>query len=122
MKLGTLVCVVMTSLVLVGCESPPRTSEVTLRAGMSRDDLRLHFGEPLRIEPGPSGAENWYYRFVAWRTSPVGESGTSIESGQVTSYVSGGLEFSKDPEECPIHLSPDGYVIEPLPIGKVVRN
>ena len=109
-------------LVLAGCESTPPTSDIAVRVGMSREDLRQCFGEPLRVEPAADGAENWYYRFVAWRAHPTGESGTSIENGELTAYSSAGLEFSKDPEEHPIHVSPQGFVVEPLPTGKVVKH
>jgi len=89
---------------------------------MSRDDLRLHFGEPLRIEPGAFGGENWYYRFVGWKTRPTQDSGISTEFGEVTPYVSGGLDISKDTEEQPVHVGSGGYVVEPLPKGKIVHK
>lgn len=89
---------------------------------MSRTDLRVYFGEPLRIERGPWGGEDWYYRFAAWKTGPTGSTGTTEEFGERTSYVSVGLAFSKDTEERPIHLSAEGYVIEPLPKGRVEKN
>lgn len=108
--------------VLAGCASAPQTSEISVRTGMSRDDVRRIFGEPLRIVPVALGNEDWYYRFVAWQSRPTQESGISTEFGQVTPYSSSGLEVSKETVELPIHISSGGYVIEPLPKGKVVRQ
>jgi len=88
---------------------------------MSRGDLKLYFGEPLRIEPATTGGENWYYRFVSWKPRPTSEAGTRVDFGQNTSYVSVGLVFSDDPQEHPIHVSSEGLVVGPLPDGKVVR-
>jgi hypothetical protein len=89
---------------------------------MSRDELRLHFGEPLRIEPGAFGEEDWYYRFAAWETYPTGETGTTEDFGERTSYVAVGLGFSKKTVEHAIHVSAEGRVVEPLPKGKIVKN
>jgi len=107
---------------LAGCATATRTAVVDLQVGMSREDLRLHFGEPLRIEPAASGGENWYYRFVAWQTRPTQDSGISNEYGHLAPYASSGLDVSKGTEESPIHISSGGYVIEPLPKGKVVHK
>jgi hypothetical protein len=122
MKTRDIVLFAVSLFVLAGCASAPETADIALRLGMSRADLRYHFGEPLRIESSASGAKDWYYRFVSWQTHPTGATGTSDDFGERTSYVSVGLEFSRDTEERPIHISSDGYVIEPLPKGKVVRN
>jgi hypothetical protein len=105
-----------------GCASEPRTSDMGVHLGMSRDDLRFFFGEPVRVEPDGAGGESWYYRFVTWKARPGGESGSSVENGERTSYAAVTVEFSQDPEEAPIHLSPEGHVIEPLPKGKVVKD
>jgi hypothetical protein len=120
MKTRIRVLAAMGLCLLVGCATGVKTTDIAVRLGMSRDDLKLFFGEPLRIEAGAAGAEDWYYRFVAWRTQPTSESGTSVEPGGTTSYVSMGLAISRDPEERPVHISPQGLVIGPLPNGKIV--
>ena len=117
-----LALVAISAFVLAGCASAPETAATAVRLGMSRSDLKLYFGEPLRVEPAAAGGENWYYRFSAWRARPTSEAGNTVDFGQPTSYVSVGVEFSKDTEEHPIHVSSDGYVITPLPNGKVVRQ
>ena len=89
---------------------------------MSRDDLKLHFGEPLRVVPDPAGGEDWYYRFVSWQTTPSSDSGTSVDSGGITSYASVSLEATRDTGEQPIHISSEGYVVEPIPAGKAVQK
>jgi outer membrane protein assembly factor BamE (lipoprotein component of BamABCDE complex) len=122
MKSGCLVFLALSLMALAGCETAPRTAAISLQVGMSRDDLRLHFGEPLRIEPAASGGENWYYRFVAWQTRPTQDSGISNEYGQMAPYASSGLDVSNETVEYPIHVSSGGYVIEPLPKGKVVHK
>ena len=123
MKAKTIHILLATGLALLaGCATPPETSVIAVRLGMSRDNVKLHFGAPLRIEPLPSGGENWYYRFAGWKTQTTSESGTTIEQGQPTSYASSGMSFSKETEECPIHISAEGFVIEPLPNGRVVKN
>ena len=107
---------------LAGCASTPKTADVAVQSGMSRADLRFYFGEPLRIVPGPWGGEDWYYRFVSLKTRPTGATGVIEEVGDNTSYVSVGLAFSKETEALPIHVSAEGYVISPVPTGKVVKN
>ena len=89
---------------------------------MSRNDLLLRCGEPLRVEAATGGGESWYYRFTWWETHPTGVAETHEEFGDKTSSVSVGLNVSKSNEEQAIHLSSDGYVTEPLPRGKVVKN
>lgn len=120
MKTRDIVLAALSLFLLAGCASFPETSDTAVQLGMSRDNLRFHFGEPLRIEPVPAGGEDWYYRFVSWKTRPTSESGTSEAFGERTSYISVGLETTRENEEQPIHVSPEGYVIEPLPDGKVV--
>jgi outer membrane protein assembly factor BamE (lipoprotein component of BamABCDE complex) len=113
---------VLSLMLLAGCVSGVKTSDLAVRAGMSRDDLKLYFGEPLRVETAASGAEDWYYRFESWKTHPTSEGGTSEEPGGAsTSYVSVSLEISHDSEEHPIHVSPQGYVVGPIPDGKIVK-
>jgi hypothetical protein len=41
---------------------------------------------------------------------------------EVPTYVSAGLDFSKQVLELPVHVSTDGFVIPPIPKGKVVKN
>ncbi len=122
MKTRYIILLALSLFALAGCESLPETSDIAVRRGMTRDDLKLHFGEPLRIEAAASGGEDWYYRFVSWKTTPTGESGTSVDPGGTTSYVSVELQTSRDTGEQPIHVSSEGYVIEPLPNGKVVQK
>jgi hypothetical protein len=122
MKTAATALVALGLLLLAGCASAPETADIRVQAGMSRDDLRAYYGEPLRIQPGAAGGEDWYYRFVAWKARPTGESGTREDFGEKTSYASAGLSFSQETEEQPIHVSPAGYVRGPVPKGKVVKN
>ena len=119
MKLPIAVLLALGWLAFAGCASAPPTSDIAVRLGMSRDDLRFFFGEPLRIERAASGGEDWYYRFVAWKTQPTHASGTTDEFGERTSYASVGLDFSRNTEERAIHVSAEGLVVAPLPAGKV---
>lgn len=105
-----------------GCATAPPTRYSTVLEGMSRNNLRFYFGEPLRIEPGPSGGENWYYRFSSWHANPTGAAETSDDFGQRTSSASLVVEVSKQIVELPVHLSSDGFVVPPIPHGKVVKN
>ena len=122
MKSRDIILVAMSLFVLAGCASAPKTSDVAVQLGMSRSDLRLSFGVPLRIEPAASGGETWYYSFKAWKTHPVYASGTSESFGETTSYASAGLQWSEETKEEPIYVSSAGYVIDPLPDGKVVQK
>jgi hypothetical protein len=107
---------------LAGCATESETSSPTVLAGMSRNDLKFYCGEPLRVESGASGSEDWYYRFSSWQPEPTGEAGTSADFGQQTSYVSGGLQISKQVLELPVHVSAEGFVVPPVPKGKIVKN
>ena len=89
---------------------------------MSRDDLKLFFGNPVRIEPTANGGEDWYFRFDGWRSDTTTDSGTSMNGGDVSSYTNANVAFSRDTREEPVHVSPIGYVVEPIPEGKIVRN
>ena len=111
-------------LVLCGCATTeePVTSEFPVRMGMPSNYLRERFGEPLRIEKRAGGGEDWFYQFYGWKVSPVSESGTRVEYGEKSSYVSVGVSSTKLNGEQPIHLSPEGLVIGPIPEGKVVRR
>jgi hypothetical protein len=104
---------------LNGCVSasdPPRPF-----AGMSGTRLKARFGEPLRIERTPSGGEDWYYSFASWR-HPDMDGSVSVAGASTAGSMS--LTFSDQNyiQECPIHLSPEGYILEPLPVGKIVRK
>jgi outer membrane protein assembly factor BamE (lipoprotein component of BamABCDE complex) len=111
---------------LVGCSTEPdRTVDsVRVQAGMSRDDLKLYFGNPLRIEPAAAGGENWYYRFASRNIEYENSSGTSFDSGTMSNYASASatINLDKTMEECPVHISSSGFVIEPVPDGTVIRN
>ena len=89
---------------------------------MSRDYLRRHFGEPLRIEIAASGGEDWYYRFVSWSNGPTSDTGATYDSGQRLSTVTAGWQITRDSNVQPIHVSSEGYVVEPIPAGKVVQK
>jgi outer membrane protein assembly factor BamE (lipoprotein component of BamABCDE complex) len=93
----------------------------TLFVGMTRDRLKSHFGEPLRVERASSGGEDWYYSFASWRRPDIEASGYNEGT---SSSVSVSVTFSdqSNTQDCPIHLSPDGYVLGPLPVGKIVRK
>ena len=90
----------------------------TLFVGMSRDRLRARFGEPLRVEHTSAGGEDWYYSF----SGPPEVQADSYHDEQSNSgSVSVTISSSTSRQECPVHLSPEGYVIEPLPRGHIVR-
>src|SRR5579859_3333625 len=93
-----------------------------LRVGMSCDDLRACFGEPLRIEPAPSGGENWYYPFTGWSPPEIGGATTRDMFDPNVSTVSVTLSSSHGTHESPVHVSGEGYVVDPLPAGKIVRR
>jgi hypothetical protein len=105
-----------------GCATTHEAKYSNVLEGMSRNVLRYNFGEPLRIEPGVSGGEDWYYHFVSWQSQPTGESGTKDDFGQTTSYASAGLTFSEPVVELPVHVSAEGFVVPPIPKGKVVKD
>ena len=89
-----------------------------LFVGMSRDRLKARFGEPLRIERTPTGGEDWYYSF----SSPldVQVDGYHDEPSRST-MASVTISESTGTHECPIHISSDGFVIEPLPSGHIAK-
>jgi hypothetical protein len=122
MKTKYIVSAVMSLFIFAGCMTTEETTHPTVFKGMSRNLLRANLGEPLRIETGASGGEDWYYRFSTWQPQPTGSSGITDDSGQPTTYVSGGLSISKEVVELPVHVSSEGFVVSPLPKGKVVKN
>jgi outer membrane protein assembly factor BamE (lipoprotein component of BamABCDE complex) len=105
-----------------GCVFFQKTVDTPVQLGMSRSDLRLHFGEPLRIERTAAGGEDWYYCFVSWRTHPAADAGTSDDFGEKSSYGSVGWQASRYSGEHPIHVSSEGCVVGPLPNGKVLKE
>jgi hypothetical protein len=86
---------------------------------MSRDRLKSRFGEPIRVERLPSGGEDWYYSFASWRNPDIE---TSVNNDGLSRSASVSVTFSdqNSTQEHPIHVSPDGYVIEPLPVGRII--
>lgn len=122
MKITGFALVLLGALILNGCASFSQSTKLPVQLGMTRDDLRTFFGQPLRVVPVAGGGEDWYYHFVDWKSQPTGSSGTSDDFGQKTSYASVGLQFSRNVVERPIHVSPDDEVIPPLPEGKIVKN
>ncbi len=104
----------LTALALAGCASEPE-EPLRVRLGMSRDDLRFFFGEPLRVETVQTGGEVWFYRVILPNTPRMdGEAWQDPYTG------SGGVAVSVSPsektrQECPVFLSAEGRVIEPLP-------
>ena len=121
---GLLIFAIFAAVALSGCVTDSDTGSYRprLRVGMSRDDLRACFGKPLRIEAVASGGEDWYYAFASGSAPQVDTSSSYDSSGARTDSVSVSLSDTKTTQECPIHLSSDGYVIEPVPEGDVVRK
>lgn len=108
-----------------GCATrPDNASDVAVRVGMSRSELQVIYGQPLRIEPNASGGQDWYYDFYSWGTGQtVTVSGETTDAGGNTiSSGSESLQVGKGTVEEPIHVSPEGYVVAPLPSGKVLKN
>lgn len=103
---------------LAGCVTDSDRPRV--RAGMSRDALRSYFGEPSRIEPVAAGGEDWYYSFAAWSTPQMDGTASRDAFDPTSSSVSVTVSSTWSTQECPIHISADGYVIEPIPGGKLV--
>lgn len=122
MKIKYVCFVIVSSCLFGGCASSPESSDIAVRAGMTSSDLKLFFGEPVRVQPGADGGADWYYRFVMWNSHASSESGVTVDANGVNSYSSTMLQPSKDIVEEPVHVSSGGYVIEPLPDGKIVRN
>ncbi|HSY17164.1 MAG TPA: hypothetical protein VK815_02475 [Candidatus Acidoferrales bacterium] len=122
MKTRSLALATISLLAFAGCATTHEPTYSTVLEGMTRNVLRYNFGEPLRIEPRAAGGEDWYYNFSTWQTQPTGSTSTGNEFGERTSSVNAGLSFSKQVVARPVHLSSDGFVVPPLPEGKVVKN
>lgn len=122
MKIQYFLFVIVSLCLFAGCESSPETRDIAVRSGMTSGDLKLFFGEPVRVQPGANGGTDWYYRFAVWNGHATAESGTTVDTTGVNSYASGTFQPSKDVVEEPIHVSSLGYVVEPIPEGKIVRN
>ena len=116
-----LVLCVLFAVAVAGCvaqEPEPRR----VRVGMSRDDLRFYFGEPLRIEAVGSGAEDWFYRCVL-PSEPQVDGAVTQDVVEGSGSVSVSVSTSPGSKgEWPIHLSPEGYVIEPLPEVQILAR
>ena len=109
---------VVSVLLVAGCATESDVPH--LYTGMSKDRLRAKFGEPHRVEGAPAGGEDWYYAF----TDPLQFQGSSYHDEQArTDSASVGISYGvgADPQERPIHLSAEGYVVEPLPSGHIVK-
>ena len=104
---------------LDGCASD--SDSPALYVGMSRERLRSRFGEPLRVERGRAGREDWYYS-VTSSGDPDIQASVNNDGASSSTSISATITDQKKTQECPIHLSVDGYVIEPLPVGQVVRR
>jgi hypothetical protein len=126
MKNWDLILIAVAFFLFAGCASPPdNASDVAVRAGMSRAELKVMYGEPLRVEPNAVGGEDWYYHFYSRFKSPSAAVNVSSEtdfSGSTVSSSSDSYQIGKDTDEEPIHLSPDGRVVGPLPSGNVLKN
>jgi hypothetical protein len=125
MKISGIILVVGAFLFFAGCATPPdNASDIAVRVGMSRSELKLVYGEPLHIESNGSDGEDWYYHFYSWgagQTVTVSTQ-TTDAAGNTTDSSSESLQVGKGTVEEPIHVSPEGYVVGPLPSGKVLKN
>jgi hypothetical protein len=123
MKTSCAAAVALGLVLLAGCASQGRHGYSKVLPGMSRNLLRADFGEPVRITPAAAGGEDWYYRFSSLRVRPAAAAAdTTDDFGQRSSSISTSWDFSKQVEELPVHISADGFVVEPVPKGRVVRN
>jgi hypothetical protein len=125
MKISEIILAAGALILFAGCATPPdNTSDIAVRVGMSRSELQVMYGQPLRIEPNASGGQDWYYHFYSWGAGQtVTVSGETTDAGGNTvSSSSEDFQVGKGTIEEPIHVSPEGYVIEPLPSGKVLKN
>jgi hypothetical protein len=125
MKMRNIILAAGASILLAGCATPPdNISDIAVRIGMTTSELKVMYGEPLRVEPNGSGGEDWYYHFYSWgagQTVTV-SSQTTDAAGNTLDSSSKDLQVGKGTIEEPIHVSPEGYVVAPLPSGKVIKN
>jgi len=107
---------IFAALLLGGCATDSDTP--ALFAGMSRQRLKVKFGEPVRVEHLFGGSEDWYYFF----SNPWEVDTTSTHDGPPDAD-SGSLAIKKTngKEERPVHISAEGFVTEPLPKGHLVK-
>src|ERR1700744_4988509 len=107
-----------------GCatDSDQTVPEAHVQLGMSRDDLKFYFGAPVRVEQVAGGGENWIYRFQNWKTEQQNSTETTDAFGAKTTTSSVSWQVGKKTEEQPVHISDEGFVVKPLPKGKIVRN
>lgn len=89
---------------------------------MTRDELKACFGEPLRVDQPAAGGEDWYYRFSQTPSQPFAGAQTHDEFGQTTIAPPQQIQTTQQFVEMPVHLSPDGHVIPPVPQGRVVKD
>jgi hypothetical protein len=125
MKISDIIIVTGALVLFVGCASPPdNTSDIAVRVGMSRSELQVMYGQPLRIELNASGGQDWYYHFYSWGAGQtVTVSGETTDAdGNAVSSSSEDFQVGKGTIEEPIHVSAEGYVVGPLPSGKVLKN
>ena len=114
---GAKLLALLAAIALSGCKTESADRHVYL--GMTPEELRANFGEPSRIEPNPSGGEDWYYLIRTWGKPKVGGTTSTDEVTQIGS-VDLTLTRSWTTEQRPVHLK-DGHVIAPVPNGKVVK-
>jgi hypothetical protein len=107
---------VVVALLITSCATG--SDRPTLFAGLSRDRLKAKFGEPIRIEHLFGGAQDWYYSF----SRPLEVQATSDHDVPVdTESAAIAVTKSSGTQELPVHISPEGFVMEPLPEGHIVR-
>ena len=116
MRTGYVLSAVIVVAALIGCETEP--DHPGARLGMTREELRARCGDPVRIERTEASGEDWYYHFSVWATPEV--QARSVPDC-VSSSVGVSVSDTRVVEERPIHVSADGYVVEPLPAGRFVR-
>jgi hypothetical protein len=104
------------ALLIAGCATDSDAPH--LYTGMSRDRLKGRFGEPIRVEHTAGGGEDWYYTFS---NVPEVQGSTYHDAQTQSDSASIGICYTTGTTERPVHLSPDGYVIAPLPRGHIVR-
>jgi hypothetical protein len=124
MKLPLFLLTTLTSILLTACATAPpeKLADMPLRSGLSKAELEYYYGKPVRIEPNPSGGENWYYKFVAWEKTPIAETTVTEEFGDRSTTSSIGIQFSQSSDEQPVHLNAEGFVTRPIPRGKIWKK